>query len=229
MSEIAFPLKHKYYRHLLWFLVLPAYLLLFKVAESLVVTDYWVSYMPIDDWIPFCEWFAPAYFIWYPFVFCMGAYLAWRHSGDFRRYALYILVGFFSALIFCILVPNGQDLRPAVMPRDNLMTRILVFIYKADTNTNVLPSMHVIGALGVCIAAYENPYLKRRRSLPVRLLLDFVAILICVSTVFVKQHSLLDTLVGIPWSVATWAVVYLPGRKKRKQQQALESAAAGVV
>ena len=225
-SEIHFPLKNKYYKHLLWFFVLPLYLIGYQIVEHLVVTDYWVSYLPIDDLIPFCEWFVPFYVLWYPFVFFMGVYLAWRHSGDFRRYALFILVGFMSALLFCALFPNGQDLRPDPMPRDNIMTQVLAFLYRADTNTNVLPSMHVIGALGVCIAAYENPYLRRRRSLPVRILLLFLAFLICISTVFVKQHSILDTLVGIPWTAATWAIVYLPGRKQRLERHRLELAAA---
>ena len=47
--------------------------------------------------------------------------------------------------LFCALIPNGQDLRPAVMPRDNIFCDLVAYTYSLDTNTNVFPSVHVLG------------------------------------------------------------------------------------
>ena len=134
---------------------------------------------------------------------------------------LYILVGFLSALAFCLIFPNGQDLRPEHFPRENVFTWVLGMLYAADTNTNVLPSMHVIGSFAFVFAAFDARCLKSCRW--IRPVTVIVAVLICVSTVFVKQHSVLDTLVGIPWAFATYAVVYLPGRKKRRASAMTEN------
>ena len=41
-----------------WYMLyIPVYLLLFFIVEQLVPStcDYWVSYLPLDDLIPFCE------------------------------------------------------------------------------------------------------------------------------------------------------------------------------
>ena len=213
-SELDYPLRNKYYKHLWFVLVVPVYLLCFWICEQLVVDRYWVSYLPLDDLIPFREEFVAAYVSWYPCLFAMGFYLLWRNAGDFRRYMLYILVGFLSALAFCLIFPNGQDLRPEHFPRENVFTWVLGMLYTADTNTNVLPSMHVIGSFAFVFAAFDARCLKKCRW--IRPVTVVAAVLICVSTVFVKQHSVLDTLVGIPWAFATYAVVYLPGRKKRR-------------
>ncbi len=218
--EVDYPLKNRYYWHLLYALIFPLYMVCFFAAERLVVDSYWVSYLPLDDRIPFLEPFVLAYCAWYPMLFLMGFYLLWRSSGDFRRYMLYIGVGFLSALAFCVIFPNGQDLRPETFPRENVFTWLLSLLYHADTNTNVLPSMHVIGAFAVIFAAFETPALRKRHVF--QAIVIVLSVLVCASTVFVKQHSILDTMAGVPWSFAVWCVVYLPGRKKRLHPELLE-------
>ena len=207
-ENIEYPLKHKYYKHLWFCLVLPVYLVSFWIVEHIVVDNYWVSYMPVDDMIPFNELFVIPYVFWYPFMIVTGLYLLYRNSGDFRRYTLFIAIAFLSALAFCLIFPNGQDLRPAVFPRENLLTGILGILYKADTNTNVLPSMHVLGSMAVVFAVFNSKSLKKKKL--TRAVTIFLACLISFSTVFVKQHSLLDMIVAIPWGFAVYAIVYLP-------------------
>ena len=73
-------------------------------------------------------------------------------------------------------------------------------IYSADTNTNVFPSMHVAGALGAAEAFFRTDGLKKYRAVSV-----ITAVLICASTVFIKQHSLLDVFGGI----AVWLISHI--------------------
>ena len=189
----------KKWPHVKYVLVLPAYLILFAIAEKLVVSDYWVSYLPMDDSIPFCEWFIFPYVSWYLFLIVPGLILLFRDPEGFRRYMTLIGIGFSSALIFCLLSPNGQNLRPDPLPRSNFATWLVSRIYAADTNTNVCPSMHVIGCYAVAYTAWKRLPKGRRGWLYPAIAMSM---LISVSTVFVKQHSVLDILVAIPWSVA---------------------------
>lgn len=196
-------------------LLLPVYLALFFLVEWYVSPDkpYWSSYVPLDDQIPFLEGFILPYCMWYPFLVAVGLYLMIQDGPGFRKYMAFIFIGFCSALLFCVLVPNGQDLRPDPLPRKNIFTWMVARIYAADTNTNVFPSMHVIGSLGGVIAVYRCPGLKKFR-VPAAIL----AFLISISTVFVKQHSVLDILGGILWCLPLWFFIYrLPELRAAKK------------
>lgn len=186
--------------HYWYVLILPAYLILFAIAEKIVVTDYWVSYLPLDDRIPFCEWFIFPYVSWYAFMVVPGLIMLFKDPEGFKRYMTFIGVGFCSTVAFCLIFPNGQNLRPNPLPRDNFATRLVARIYAADTNTNVLPSVHVIGSYAVAYTAWKRLPEKWRW---LRVPTIAMAALISVSTVFVKQHSVLDILAAIPWSIAT--------------------------
>lgn len=195
--------KHKLVL-LTYAIYVPIYIGLFFVVEKLVPesTDYWVSYMFLDDYIPFREEFIIFYYMWYPALVGMGIFLLINDEAEYKRYMLSIIITFTFTLIFCLLVPNGQDLRPEVLPRDNIFTHMIAAIYKADTNTNVMPSVHAIGAFLGLISTHRTKEIKNKLSIFV---LDLLWILIAISTCFVKQHSVLD----IFGSMALCLIVYI--------------------
>ena len=85
--------------------------------------------------------------------------------------------------------PTCQNLRPAAFERDNLLTRFMAQFYQFDTNTNVCPSIHVLGTMAVLLTSYHC----RSTSTPGwKIAFTVAAVLICASTVFLKQHSILD-------------------------------------
>ena len=199
-----------------WYvLFLPGYLLCFFLVEQLVPADgdYWVSYCRLDDYIPFVEGFVIPYCCWYPLLFCVGVYLMIHDVPEFRRYMWFLIVGCGFSLLFCALFPNGQDLRPAAFPRENVYTHLLAGIYAADTNTNVLPSMHVIGSFAAAVASRRSGLLRRYSPLII-----VIAAGIGLSTVFVKQHSILDVFAGLAVALPIWWWLYL--RKDRKEKKA---------
>lgn len=185
-----------------YFLFLPGYLLAFFLLETFISGDgsYWSSYIFLDDYIPFLEGFVIFYCLWYPFMIVPGLYLFFKDIPEFKRYIWYLICAFAICFAVYILVPNGQDLRPEVFERDNIFTYIIGLIYSADTNTNVFPSMHVAGALGAAEAFFRTDGLKKYRAVSV-----ITAVLICASTVFIKQHSLLDVFGGI----AVWLISHI--------------------
>ncbi len=196
----------------LWYiLVLPAFLIVFFLEERLITGSYWVSYIPLDDAIPFCEYFVIPYVLWYPFLFAVGLYLLRRDHEGFKKYMTDIALSFFSVSLFFLIFPNGQDLRPESFERSNICTRILGLIYTLDDNLNVLPSMHVLGAMAAAEAVCMCRELKNRG---LRAAVIALAVLISVSTTFVKQHSALDVITAIPVAAVIFLIVYRPWRKK---------------
>lgn len=177
-------------KYALW---LPPYLLFFLALERLPISSYWPTELPIDAHIPFCECFILPYCLWYPFLILTGLYLLLRDRPAFRRYMLFLSVTFLISEIIWLLIPNGQDLRPAAFPRENLFTALTAAIYRIDTNTNVFPSVHVVGSVGAALAVRDcrasTPRMRRAAAV--------LAALICLSTVFVKQHSVLDAFAGL--------------------------------
>ena len=78
-------------------------------------------------------------------------------------------------------------------------------VYAADTNTNVCPSIHVIGSFAVYFAARD---IRRFRAKGWRLGFLTMAVLISLSTVFLKQHSVLDVLAGLAVCAAAYPLIY---------------------
>lgn len=211
-----FPKKHpekKDFSHAFYVLVLPIYLISFFVAEAVVTDNYWVSYMPLDDKIPFLEIFLIPYYLWYPFMLALGLYLLFYDGKNFKKFMSFIGLSFMTAIVIFLVFPNGQDLRPEVFERDNIFTRAIAGLYKADTNTNVLPSLHVVGSLAVPFAAQNCKKLQKPWLIA---LLYFIAFLISISTVFIKQHSILDFFVAVPYSVIFYLIVYKLIFKEKK-------------
>ena len=189
------------FHHFWYLLIWIVYLSLFYLAEHLVTKNYWVSYLPIDDQIPFCRFFIVPYCLWHPLLVLMTAYLIFTDPPAFKRFMLYIGFGFGGSIIFCMLFPNGQVKR----------------IYAADTNTNVIPSMHVIGCAALTLACFDAPRLRAKK---LHLVMLPLGLLISMSTVFVKQHSMLDVLVAIPVSALLCVLIYRPFPKNRLKHSA---------
>lgn len=200
------PLRQLPWRELRYALWLPLYLLSFVLLERLSTGRYWATQLPLDARIPFCEWFVIPYCLWYPLLVAVGLYLLFRDQRAFRRYMLFLAATFFISELIWLLLPNGQDLRPAVMPRENLLTAVVSGLYRIDTNTNVFPSVHVVGAIGALLAVWDCPALRRRRTLCH--LTGLLAALICVSTLFIKQHAVLDVCGGLTLSLLAAIPIY---------------------
>ena len=111
-----------------------------------------------------------------------------------------------------ILFPTRQDLRPESFPRENFLTQIVALLYNFDTNTNVCPSLHVAYSLGIA-----SVWIKEKEvSWLLKAGIVIFVISVCLSTAFIKQHSVLDGLAAIPICLfAEWFVFH---RKKRRRQ-----------
>lgn len=192
------------FRHLKLLLFWPVFLLIFKFLEAY----YWVrEYHPVeselDALIPFNEYFVLPYMFWHLFEPGILLWLLLHDRCAFSKMMRFIMVTYgITLLIYCIY-PTCQNLRPETFANDNILTRWVALIYRVDTNTNVCPSIHVIGSLAAVFASF-NTFSIRRRT--VKIVIAAIGILICASTVFMKQHSIIDVMWGTLLSVAAYPI-----------------------
>ena len=196
-------LKREEYRHVLLLLYWPAYLLTFLIIERFTGGEYHLIRCAADDAIPFCEFFVIPYFGWFPFIVWGLAWTLLHDVPTFRRMMRFFLLTFTLAVVIYRLYPSAQALRPEAFPRENVFTDAVRFLYWLDTPTNILPSEHVIGSAAVVLAAWKSEELRPRRWAVLLL-----GVLISVSTVFLKQHSLLDHLAAFPVCLLGWLVCF---------------------
>lgn len=206
---------HKYAWLVLYF---PIYVLTFFIIEKYTPTSgYWVTDLPLDDYIPFVPGFAVFYVIWYPLFVMVGIPTLIRDGAAFKRWMYYLIVVLTGTLIFDVLVPNGQHLRPENVQVDGLGTWIMSIIWAADTPTNVFPSMHVLGCIGNIICCFDSKVFKPWY----RAAITVLCVLCMASTVLVKQHAIIDSIGALIISAPVALLVY----RKRifKKHRALEA------
>lgn len=195
---------------MLLFLFWPVFGVRYLLIENLnPAVAYTVVYCPLDDWIPFQEAFVIPYVFWYVFIIGMHLYTMLYDIPAFKRYTKFMLIAFSVSTLTFLLFPTCQNLRPAEFPRDNLLTKIVAFLYNADTNTNVCPSEHVIGSVGALAAAVDTKRLRTPRRMA---MITVAAMFTSIATVFLKQHSVVDVLAALPVCAVVWLICY--GRKK---------------
>ena len=148
----------------------------------------------LDYKIPFLDIFVIPYVGWYLLIALSLLYFALYNVENFKRLQIFIIVTQIAAMVIYIIFPNFQPLRPDVYPRDNFLTDIVALLQTADTNSNVCPSLHVAYSIGIA-----SIWLKEKDAKWwIKTLIVIFCILVCLSTAFIKQHSVIDGLVAIP-------------------------------
>ena len=202
----------KKYRHawvlLYGFIYMPWFIYLEKRTD----VHYFLIHSPLDDYIPFVEYFIVPYLLWFAFVAVAAGYFFFTDKTGFYRLSAFLIVGMTFFLFLCTVFPNGLNLRPATFARDNIFVELVKHVYATDTPTNGLPSIHVFNSLGVCIAIWHSEALKKHRKIQYGAYL--LAVLIILSTVFLKQHSVTDVIAAFALACVIYPFVYATQEKK---------------
>lgn len=207
-------LREPQFAHLNYLWSWVGYFLLYFLTENLIPRETcYVIHSRLDDLIPFCEFFVIPYVFWYLLIVGSLLYFMLYAPDQFRNLSGFIIVTQVTAMVIYIAFPNRQDLRPEMFPRENFCTWILSIIYRFDTNTNVCPSLHVAYSVGIA-----STWLKEKSvHWSIRAAITAVCILICLSTAFVKQHSILDTFAAVPVCILAEAIVFGSWWKQKRK------------
>lgn len=185
------------YKHAIFILYLPFYMTWFVALEQRNHVKFTDIHCIVDDWIPFCEIFIIPYLLWFLYVAVSLVYLFFQfdHLEHFYRTMLTLILGMTTFLIICTVFPNAQSMRPTTFTRDNIFTHIIAVLYSTDTSTNVFPSIHVYNSIAIHAGLANVLLAKQKKGWYYASLVLCIAI--CLSTVFLKQHSVLDGIAAV--------------------------------
>lgn len=179
----------------------------FLYLENTVTTDYNLIHVGLDDKIPFIEYFIIPYLLWFAYIAAaIGYFFLFAEKSDFYRLIILLFSGMTLFLIISTVYPNGLNLRPDTFTRDNIFVDMVKNLYRADTPTNVLPSIHVYNSIGVYLAIAHNKKLRKYRLLQIGSFTLTVSIVL--STMFLKQHSVVDVIGGCVMVGIIYSIVY---------------------
>ena len=194
------------FRHLLLLLYWPIYGLTFLILERGLTLTYHPVESALDAKIPFCEYFVIPYYFWFIFLIGIHFYTAFFDIAAFKKLMYFIMITYTVTTVIYLFYPTRQELRPAEFERNNIFIVIVKALYDFDTNTNVCPSIHVIGSFAVL---FTSRHCKRFKTFWWQLGFISATVLICLSTVFLKQHSIIDIWAALAVCAVAYPFAYI--------------------
>lgn len=185
-------------------LYLVFYLVVFFVLDFTMEPKY-ILHCTLDDRIPFCEYFVVFYFAWYPAFFLSLVWYMLRDKRDFQQLWFIMFSGITFCLLCYVLFPNGLNLREEV-PNRNIFCVLVNLVRGVDAPVNVCPSIHVSSSVSIALVTAKSKLFQNHKGRKAVIIL--LMILISASTMFVKQHSVIDVVCGAAVSFVLYVIAY---------------------
>lgn len=203
--------------HFLYMLIWIPLLTCFYFCQKFLKPKY-IMHCRIDDYIPFLKVFILAYVFWYFYMGIGFVYFGLKSKEDFLKLSKFIFWGMGISYAIYIVLPNGQDLRPVLYSHD-IFTNMVRRIYSVDPPANVCPSIHVLNSIAVNVVVCKSKLFRDNKK--IKIVSSIIMVLICMSTMFIKQHSLLDVTAGVILSCILYVSIYkIPYARKTKEENA---------
>lgn len=173
---------------LIWLIILPIVNINYVIAAKFIENGKDIS-LSIDKKIPYISLFIIPYIYWYIFILLGFIYFL---SKDRKRYLKAIIVMTLSMCIcyaFYYIYP--VEITRPVVPNDTILNRLVNLIYKMDKPLNCFPSIHVLNTYIIM------RYTKIKDNKLWFIYTNIIGVLIILSTVFIKQHFILDGIASI--------------------------------
>lgn len=187
------------------------YIIWFSLLEKAIPDNgnYVIMHCFIDDIIPFCEYFIIPYFMWFPLMGAVFIFFLFTSDEECKYASKLIIGGMLASMAICTIIPNGQDLRPDISEiPDSFFGSMAASLYSTDTATNVCPSVHVYNSAAACIALFNCGKLRNKKYIYIKIFAVFCAVMISLSTMFLKQHSAIDVICALILAVVMYLLVY---------------------
>lgn len=168
----------------------------------------------LDQKIPFSPVWVVFYVLWHPLLIITPCLLYLNNRDDFYKYiVINFLIEVLVIFIF-IFYPTIYN-RPDLVVND-FFTWVLNIIYMSDTPaTNCLPSMHCI----ICFTAIYIIVKSNKIGKKCKVFGSLIYVLIVLSTLFVKQHAIIDIVSSLICVILSSLIVCnfkLDNKLKRK-------------
>ena len=153
-----------------------------------------------DTKTPFISFFVYFYFIWYFMLFLVPYIMATYDKRAYTKYTLSCVISCFIAGIIFIIYPT--KIVRYVGDLTGLSGYLVSFIYSMDDATCCLPSLHVLLATLFTIGSFNSKCPKY-----VKITTLILSLLITLSTLFIKQHVLVDAISAVIIAIIVYFIV----------------------
>jgi membrane-associated phospholipid phosphatase len=171
--------------------------------------------LALDRRLPLVPAWSIVYGAVYSFLIVLPVLVVRQTTHIRRLYVAYLLV-WITAYVSFLLFPTVAP-RPVNVVGDGFAVWGLRFLYSADPPSNCFPSLHVAHSFVSALSCY-----RVHRTLGVAA--AFCALLVAVSTVFSKQHYILDVLAGMLLAALAYVVVLRGCRRDQVLERDLQAA-----
>lgn len=155
----------------------------------------------VDKQIPFIPAFIVPYIGWYFFMFFYLIYFFQKDRKIYYESLIAINIGMVVCYIIYFFFQTTVP-RP-VLVGNELFTNLVRFIYLNDQPYNCFPSIHVLTTFIIMYGLYRSEI----TSLFHRYFVYGFGTLIILSTIFIKQHAMIDGVASIILVLTTYAFI----------------------
>ncbi len=153
-------------------------------------------HIPLDDKIPYIKYFVIPYVLWYAYIVFAHIWTYFHSKREFLLMCSLIFLSNFLSMLVCTFYPSMHDLRPAEeMIGTDFFGSIVRWLYGTENPYCILPSQHCMLAIAITFGLITSDSLKN--NLAVKIVLPIYTVLVMLSTVFIKQHSIVDVFAAM--------------------------------
>jgi membrane-associated phospholipid phosphatase len=187
--------------YLLLLLVMPVLGYLYKLLNS-NPRDAVILSTKIDGAIPFIPVFILPYILWYGFIFSYLIYFWYKDTHVYLKTLTVIVIG--ELICFLVYFYFQTTVPRPVLSGDGVFIDLVAMIYSHDRPYNAFPSIHVLTTFAIILGNIHirNKHLFHRVFVPV------LGSLIIISTLFVKQHFILDMFASMFLTSFIYGIVF---------------------
>lgn len=157
----------------------------------------------LDRAIPFVKEFIVPYVMWYPMVPLVFLYICIKDKRNYCRLIISMAVGLVISYITFIFFQTTVP-RPELVGND-IFTDVIRLLYNADKPLNCFPSIHVMN----CVLMIEGVWTTKKKNIKIAIGTTIISVFIILSTLFIKQHVVLDGVFGAAIAIATFTMANL--------------------
>lgn len=189
--------------------------ILYKLGGILSSNPYTLS-SNLDDAVPFVPEFIYAYIFWYIMILAVPFILYLTNKTSFYKYNVSLFITIIIGFVIFVAFPTTVN-RPEIEVK-GITTWLLNTIYLLDTpSLCCLPSMHC----ALCFLMIIYSVSTKEMKLYKKIIITLVSILIILSTLFIKQHVIIDAVIAL---IITVIVIFIVNKFKlhEKIQEKIE-------
>jgi len=187
--------------HVIWYFVL---------NSSLTDETCHLIHIPLDDKIPYVKYFVIPYVMWYGYIAFAHIWTFFHSKRDFIVMCCLIFLSNLVSILIFTIYPTMHDMRPAedVIGSD-FFGSIVRWLYGTENPYCIMPSEHCMLAIVITVGLIFSDGLKG--NLFVKIACPIYTVLVMLSTVFIKQHSIVDVFAAaalcLPICLVTYFVI----------------------